>query len=90
MCDKRIADKKSSIGGTSIIIEMACHTAMGIALGLGFSFALALIDRSTLAVLIAHSSEPATTTIILVSFFTLAFGVGATLTGFVFTMIDKH
>jgi hypothetical protein len=89
MRDKRAADKKPSIGGASIMLEMACHTAMGIALGLAFSFALALIDNSTLAVLIAHSSEPTTTTIILVSFFTLAFGVGATLTGFVFTMIDK-
>jgi len=82
-------DKKSSVDA-SIVLQMACHTAMGIALGLAFSFALALIDRSALAVLIAHSSEPTTTTIILVSFFTLAFGVGATLTGFVFTMIDKR
>ena len=55
---------------------------MGVALGLGFWLALALIDTSTLAVLIAHSSDPKTTTVILVSFFTLAFGVGATLTGF--------
>ncbi len=64
------------------MFKMACHTAMGVALGLGFWLALALIDTSTLAVLIAHSSDPKTTTVILVSFFTLAFGVGATLTGF--------
>lgn len=72
------------------MVETACHTVMGIALGLGFSFALALIDRSTLAVLIARSSEPKTTTIILVSFFTLAFGVGATLTGLVFMMMEER
>ena len=81
---------KSSVCSTSIMIEMACHTVMGITLGLGFSFALALIDRSTRAVQIAHCSEPKTTTIILVSFFTLAFGVGATLTGFVLTMMEER
>lgn len=73
-----------------MMVEIACHTVMGIALGLGFSFALALIDGSTLAVLIAHSSEPKTTTIILVSVFTLVFGVGATLTGFVLTMMEER
>ena len=48
------------------------------------------MDTSTLAVLIAHNSDPKTTTIILVGFFTLAFGVGATLTGFVFTMMEER
>jgi hypothetical protein len=81
--------KKHSVRSTSIVLEMACHSAMGIALGLGFSFALTLVDRS-LPALIAHSSEPTTTAIVLVSFFTLAFGVGATLTGFVFTMMEKR
>jgi hypothetical protein len=83
-------NKKPSVRSTSIMLEMACHTVMGIALGLGFSFAAALIDRSTLGVLIAHSSDPKTTTIILVGFFTLAFAVGATLTGFVFTMMEDR
>jgi hypothetical protein len=83
-------NKKPSVRTAPGMLEMACHTAMGIALGLGFSFALALIDTSTLAVLIAHSSDPKTTTIIFVSFFTLAFGVGATLTGFVFTMMEER
>ena len=74
----------------AIALEMACHSLMGIALGLAFSFALACIDQSELAVLIAHSSEPKATAIILISFFTLAFGVGATLTGFVFTMMEDR
>jgi hypothetical protein len=72
------------------MLEMACHTAMGIALGLGFSLALALIDSSTIAMLIAHSADPKTKTIIIFSYFTLAFAVGATLTGFVFTMMEKR
>jgi hypothetical protein len=81
-------NKRSSVRIAPHILEMACHAAMGTALGLGLSFALTLVDTSTLAVLIAHSSEPKTATIIVVSFFTLAFGVGATLTGFVFTMME--
>jgi hypothetical protein len=83
-------DKKPLARSASFMLEMAGHTAMGIALGLGFSFALVLIDASRLAVLIAHSSDPKTTSVILVGFFTLAFGVGATLTGFVFTMMEEH
>jgi hypothetical protein len=88
--DHQMHDGKSRIRSAAMILEMACHTLMGIALGLGFSFAVACVDTSSLAVLIAHSSEPKVTTIILVSFFTLAFGVGATLTGFVFTMMEKR
>jgi hypothetical protein len=83
-------DRKPRIRRAAFVLEMACHTLMGLALGLGFSFALACIDTSSLAVLIAHSSEPKATTITLVGFFTLAFGVGATLTGFVFTMMDER
>jgi hypothetical protein len=82
-------DNKPGARRVEFVLEMACHSLMGIALGLGFSFALAFIDTS-LAVLIAHSSEPRSTTITLVSFFTLAFGVGATLTGFVFTMMEER
>jgi len=83
-------NKKPLARSASFMLEMAGHTAMGIALGLGFSFTLALMDTSTLAVLIAHNSDPKTTTIILVGFFTLAFGVGVTLTGFVFTMMEER
>jgi hypothetical protein len=83
-------DSKPPVRRAAFLLEMACHALMGIALGLGFSFALACIDTSSLAVLIAHSSEPKTTTIMLASFFTLAFGVGATLTGFVFTMMEER
>jgi len=53
-------NKKPLARSASFMLEMAGHTAMGIALGLGFSFALALMDTSTLAVLIAHSSDPKT------------------------------
>jgi hypothetical protein len=83
-------NKKRPTVSAAIALEMACHTAMGVALGLGLSIALALIHSSTIAVLIAHSSEPRTTLLTIVSFFTLAIAVGATLTGFVFTMMEER
>jgi hypothetical protein len=83
-------DRNLRVRRAAFVLEMACHSLMGIALGLGFSFALACIDTSSFAVLIAHSSEPRATTITLVGFFSLAFGVGATLTGFVFTMMEER
>jgi hypothetical protein len=83
-------NKKRPTVSSAIALEMACHTAMGVALGLGLSIALALIHSSTIAVLIAHSSEPRTTLLTIVSFFTLAIAVGATLTGFVFTMMEER
>jgi len=88
--DQQMQDGESRDRGAAMILAMACHTAMGIALGLGFSFALICIDTSALTVLIAHNSEPKATAIIVVSFFTLTFGVGATLTGFVFTMMEER
>jgi hypothetical protein len=81
--------KKPLTRSASIRFEMVCHAFTGVALGLGFSFALALLN-SHLASLIAHSGDPKTATIIIVSFFTLAFGVGATLTGYVFTMMQER
>jgi hypothetical protein len=40
--------------------------------------------------LIDHSVDPKTTMIVFVGSFTLAFGVGATLTGFVFMMMEDR
>ena len=74
----------------SLTRELAREAALGIALGLGFCLLVALIDPSDIAVLIAHNAEPRTTAIILGSFFTLTFGVGATLTGFVLATVKRH
>jgi len=69
---------------------LAVQAAMGVALGLGFCLLIALIDPSHVTSLIAHDAEPKTTAIILVSFFALLFGVGATLTGIVLATIERH
>jgi hypothetical protein len=61
---------------------------MGIALGLGFCFALLLIEPASVGALIGHTDQPKTTAVMLVSFFALLFGAGATMTGLIFTTMD--
>ena len=70
--------------------SLAREAALGVALGLGFCLLIILIDPSHVTSLIAHNPEPRTTAIILAGFFTLTFGIGATLTGFVFATIKRH
>ncbi|UFZ04263.1 hypothetical protein LQG66_34595 [Bradyrhizobium ontarionense] len=74
----------------AILIELACHTFMGTALGLGFAFTLTQADAFGISTLIAHSLDPGMTFTIFVGTFTLAFAVGATLTGLVFTMMEER
>ena len=81
---------KVSTQHSSLTRALAREAALGIALGLGFCLLVALIDPSHVTSLIAQNAEPRTTAIILVSFFTLIFGVGATLTGFVLAATKKH
>ncbi|CCD84402.1 conserved hypothetical protein [Bradyrhizobium sp. ORS 285] len=82
--------KRSAVVSPAILIELACHTFMGTALGLGFAFALTQVDAFGISTLIAHSLDPHMTFVVFVGTFTLAFAVGASLTGFVFTMMQER
>lgn len=75
---------------SSLTRELVQEAALGMSLGLGFCLLVTLIDPVHVASLIAHNAQTQTTAIILVSFFTLTFGVGATLTGFVLVAAKKH
>jgi hypothetical protein len=83
------AVEKGSMRRSSLTLELAREAALGVALGLGFCLLIVLIDPSHVMALIAHNPEPGTTAIILLSFFALSFGVGATLTGFFLATIEK-
>jgi hypothetical protein len=74
----------------SLLLGLASHTAMGIAMGLAFTFVLTLIDTIGVMALINHSADPKTTTVVFVGSVTLAFGVGATFTGLVFMMMEEE
>jgi len=80
--------KPSALLDPSVLLELASHTAMGIAVGLAFAFVLTLIDAFGVMAQINHSADPRTTMIVFAGSFTLAFGVGATLTGLVFMMME--
>ncbi len=82
--------RRSAVLKPAILIEIACHTFMGTALGLGFAFALTQVDAFGISTLIAHSPDPHMTFVVFVGTFTLAFAVGATLTGFVFSMMEER
>ena len=79
-----------SMASSLSIAWVASHTAMGIAMGLAFAFVLTLIDTIGVTALINHSADPKTTMLVFVGSLTLAFGVGATLTGFVFMMMEDR
>jgi hypothetical protein len=82
--------KTRTLRHPSILLELAGHAAMGVALGLGYSIALIFIDAFGVKALITHGDDPRTTMMVFTGMFTLAFGVGATLTGFVFTMMEER
>jgi hypothetical protein len=42
----------------SLALELASHAAMGVALGLGFCFALLLIEPASVGTLIGHTDQP--------------------------------
>jgi hypothetical protein len=74
----------------AVLLGLASHTAMGVAMGLAFAFVLTLIDTIGVMALINHSADPKTAMLVFVGSFTLAFGVGATLTGLVFMVMEDH
>ncbi|WP_316182315.1 MULTISPECIES: hypothetical protein [unclassified Bradyrhizobium] len=82
--------RRSAAVNLAMLIELASHTLMGIAMGLGFAFALIQLDAFGVSILIAHSLDPHVTFVIFVGVLTLSFAVGATLTGFVFTMMEER
>ena len=73
----------------SLVLELASHAAMGAALGLGFCLALLLIEPASIGALISHAAQPKTTAVTLASFFALLFGAGATMTGIIFTTMER-
>jgi len=82
--------KPPALPNSVILLELACHALMGIALGLVFSLIMIMNDAFGITTLISHGADTQATTMIFVGTFTLAFGVGATLTGFLFTMLEER
>jgi hypothetical protein len=63
---------------------------MGIGLGAGFCLALIAFNAGNICGLIEQSIDPDTTFAVFAGCLTSAFGVGATLTGLAFALLDPQ
>src|SRR6202043_1972127 len=77
--------KRSALIKPSLLLEVASHTAMGIAAGLAFAFLAPHITPLGIATLINYSPDPDAVMLMFVGTCTISFGIGATLTGLAIT-----
>ena len=81
--------KTSALFVSSMFLEMAGHTAMGIAFGLGFAFVLTHIPQLGIAAFIDHSAAPQNVMLMFVVTCVTTFGIGATMTGLALSKIRE-
>ena len=70
------------------LLKLGSHAAMGVAMGLAFALILILVDPAGIATLIDHRGSQGTA--VFVGTLVLTFGIGATLTGVVFIMMENN
>jgi hypothetical protein len=80
--------KPSALIKPSLLLEVASHTAMGVALGLAFAFIVTHVTELGIATLIKYSQAPDATMLMFVGTCTITFGIGATLTGLAITLTE--
>ena len=73
----------------SVLLELASHAAMGIALGLAFSLIVIVIPATGVSALIDLGSNPHDILLTFVATCALMFGMGAALTGLAFKMTEE-
>jgi hypothetical protein len=69
-----------------VLIELASHTVMGVAVGLAFALIMLTVDQYGIAGLINQGAAQGTTRLEFVGFVVLAFALGVTLTGLAFML----
>ena len=80
------AKEPSAFRIASVLIELASHTVMGIAVGLAFALILLTVDQYGLA---SYSEAPEMTKLEFVGVVVLTFAFGATLTGLIFMFTEE-
>ena len=80
--------KPSGLVTPSGLLRLVGHAAMGVAMGLSFALILMVIDPSGVATLVGHGGGQGST--VFVGSLVLTFGIGATLTGAVFIMMEDN
>jgi hypothetical protein len=81
--------RRSALIKPSVILELATHAAMGVALGLAFSLILIMTPVFGVSALIAMGSHSHATMLTFVGSCALTFGVGATLTAVAFRVTEQ-
>ena len=66
-----------------MVLALASHAAIGMALGLALGFALIRIPAFHVTSLVNDSMDPWATMLIIIATFVTTFGIDATLTGFI-------
>jgi uncharacterized membrane protein YjfL (UPF0719 family) len=81
--------KRPALIKASLLLELAGHGVMGVAMGLAFAFLLTHVTPSSVAALIRHSTDPAAALLRFVGTCATTFGIGAALTGLVMTLTES-
>jgi hypothetical protein len=79
--------KPSGLATPSGLLRLVSHAAVGVAMGLAFALLLILIAPSGSLLLLQHGGSQGLTMV--VSRLVVSFGIGATLTGAVFIMMEE-
>jgi hypothetical protein len=74
----------------SLFNALLTHFLMGVALGLSLVLLVSLIDAFHVRDLVAKSSAPVQTAVMLITTYGLMFGIGSALTGLVLTLEDEN
>jgi hypothetical protein len=80
--------RRSVLTPKSVVVGLASHAGMGIALGLVLAGALIWMPAFQVASLIDHSMEPWSIKSIIVGTLVATFGIDAALTGFLLTLSE--
>src|ERR1700681_594580 len=80
--------KQPALIKPSLLLEVASHTAMGVAVGLAFAFLITHITVLGIATLINYSPVPDAAMLMVVGTCAITFGIGATLTGLAITLTE--
>lgn len=73
----------------SLLLELASHSAMGVAVGLAFAFVVTHVAALGFATVIDRGLIPTTHLSMFIATCAATFGIGATLTGLVITLAES-
>lgn len=75
---------------SSLLLQLASHAAMGVAVGLAFAFLVLHISQLGIATLISYSPDPTAVLLRFASVCAVGFGIGATLTGLLIILTEEE